>query len=85
MNTTVVTLDKLPYGVDAKIIEVAESSYACTLLTMGILPHVKISVLRSSPFGQSLYVKVGGTYVAMRKREGQSITVRPIKESTEDE
>jgi len=79
MNTTAVSLDKLPHGVDAKIIEVSESSYACTLLTMGILPNVTVCVLRSSPFGRSLYVKVGNNYVAMRKIESHSITVIPLK------
>lgn len=80
MNTKAVSLDKLPYGIEAQILEVTESSYACTLLTMGILPNVKISVLRCSPFGQSLYVKVGENYVAMRKKESRSISVLPINQ-----
>lgn len=79
MSNHPITLDLLPYGVSAKIIEVSETSYACTLLTMGILPNVTISVLRSSPFGQALYVKVGDNYIAMRRKESQSITVLPIK------
>jgi len=80
MNTEALTLDKLSHGVDAKIVEVSDSSYACTLLTMGILPNVKISVLRSSPFGQALYVKVGNNYIALRKEESKSITVVPVTE-----
>lgn len=75
MDNTDLTLDQIPMNTEVFIKQVKQTTYACTLLTMGMLPDVKVRILRKSPIGQSMYVKVGNNFVAMRKSECESIIV----------
>ncbi len=47
--------------------------YASKLLTMGILPNSKITVIRKSPFGDALYLQLEGQKLAIRNAEGLAI------------
>ena len=47
--------------------------YASKLLTMGILPNSKITVIRKSPFGDALYLQLDGQKLAIRNAEGLAI------------
>jgi len=46
---------------------------ACKLLTMGILPKSKITVIRKSPFGDALYLQMDTQKIAIRNSEGMAI------------
>lgn len=75
MNTADLTLDQIPINTEASITHLKQTTFTCTLLSMGMLPNTRVKVLRRSPIGQSMYVKVGSNFVAMRKSECQSIIV----------
>lgn len=44
---------------------------------LGLLPGVKIKVLRRAPLGDPVQIEVGGTLLAIRKKEAQHILVDP--------
>ena len=47
--------------------------YACKLLTLGILPKSKITLVRKSPLGDALYLQMDGQKIAIRNSEGSAI------------
>jgi len=46
---------------------------ACKLLTLGLLPKSRITLVRKSPLGDALYLQLDGHKIAIRKTEGLSI------------
>lgn len=46
---------------------------ACKLLTIGILPKSRVTVVRKSPFGDALYLQLDGQKIAIRNSEGLAI------------
>lgn len=46
---------------------------ACKLLTLGILPKSKVTVVRKSPLGDALYLQLDGHKIAIRNSEGLAI------------
>ena len=63
-------------------LEVGETGYvksfddldcACKLLTLGLLPKSRITLVRKSPLGDALYLQLDGHKIAIRKTEGLSI------------
>lgn len=46
---------------------------ACKLLTLGILPKSRVTVVRKSPLGDALYLQLDGQKIAIRKSEGLAI------------
>lgn len=46
---------------------------ACKLLTLGVLPKSKVTVVRKSPFGDALYLQLDGHKIALRNSEGLAI------------
>ena len=45
------------------------------LLDMGLLRRAIISVDRFAPFGDPVWVRIGGTQLALRRREAESVIV----------
>ena len=80
MNIDQFTLRDLHVGQRATIVTVSETSHACTLLSMGVKPHVEVLVIRISPFAGALYIKIGNNYMAIRKEEAQTIFVKILDE-----
>jgi len=70
------TVLDLRIGEQGVIKDLKEESMACTLLTLGITPETTVSLIRKSPLGASLCLKIGETYVAIRKKEAQSILLK---------
>jgi len=70
------TVLDLRIGEEGVIDQLGEESMACTLLTLGITPETRISLIRKSPLGSALCLKIGDTYVAIRKKEAQSILLK---------
>jgi len=73
MNRTVLDLK---VGEEGIISDFKEASVACRLLTIGIVPDSRISVIRKSPFGGALCLKLGETFVAVRKSEAKAIILQ---------
>jgi len=46
---------------------------ACKLITLGILPKSRVTVVRKSPFGDALYLQLDGHKIAIRNSEGLAI------------
>ena len=65
----------LKKGEESTVKSFSESSIACKLLTIGIVPKARIAMIRHSPFGGAACVQLGGTYIAVRKSEAQSILI----------
>jgi Fe2+ transport system protein FeoA len=71
-----VTLDKSPYGAQARVVSIAgEGAVAQRLMQMGVLPGVSISVVKSAPLGDPIQVRVRDYHLALRRLEAQTITV----------
>lgn len=50
-----------------------DAGYACKLLTLGMVPLSKVTLVRKSPFGGSLYIKMNKQYIAIRRSEAEAI------------
>lgn len=72
MSTEKTILD-LGIGEDGLIKKLHDIDCACKLLTLGILPKVRVEMMRKSPFGGTIYLKVGEHLVAMRESEARNI------------
>ncbi len=53
----------------------ADDGMACKLLTVGIIPETKISMVSKSPFGGAYCLKLGKTLIAIRKSEAKTIII----------
>ena len=47
--------------------------FACKLLTLGLLPKSKVTLMRKSPMGDALYLKLNNHQIAVRVSEAKSI------------
>lgn len=48
---------------------------ACKLLTLGILPESRVTLVRKSPFNDALYLQLDGQKIAIRNSEGLAILI----------
>lgn len=46
---------------------------ACKLMTLGLLPKSKVTLIRKSPFGDAMYLQLDGQKIAIRNSEGLAI------------
>ena len=75
------TLDKLPIGKKAKIIEVGgEGNLRCHLLDLGLIPHTELTVRKTAPLGDPIELYLRGYTVTIRKDDAAMIEVRPLDE-----
>lgn len=79
-----VTLGSLPPGARARIVEIAAgadgSDLHLRLYEMGFDEGVEVEVLHRAPLGgDPIAVQVGGTVVAMRRRDANLLTVALVK------
>jgi ferrous iron transport protein A len=67
--------DLRPYE-SAKAISFTDNELACKLTSMGLLPGTKIQMVRQSPLGDAVYIKIDdGLRIALRKEEAASIRI----------
>ena len=75
------TLDKLPIGKTARIIEVGgEKSLRCHLLDMGLIPHTEVTVRKAAPLGDPIEIFLRGYTMTIRKDDAAMIEVRMTEE-----
>lgn len=65
----------LMMGEEAIVKHFSDSSMACKLLTIGIIPDSRIALIRKAPFGGAYCLKLGNTFVAVRDKEARSIII----------
>jgi Fe2+ transport system protein FeoA len=70
-----ISLAALPEGHSATIAALEENAYTCKLLTLGLLPNARVTMVRKSPFGDAFYVKMQGYQLAVRKDEAMTIKI----------
>lgn len=58
---------------EATIKEFLDENAACRLLTLGVLPKMRIKLMQRSPFGGAICVKLGSTLIAIRNQEALNI------------
>ncbi|WP_369427763.1 FeoA family protein [Membranihabitans maritimus] len=73
-----ICLDHLEKNKAALIHNIKPSDCQCRLLELGFLPGRSVEVVRKSPFGNTLYVRVNTGCIALRKNEASCICVKPI-------
>ena len=70
---TILDLEK---GETAVVVKFTNELLSCKLLTLGILPDAKITMVRKAPFGGAYYLKLNGHNVAVRANEAASIIIK---------
>lgn len=69
------TVLDLKVGEEAVVKDFKEASVACNLLSIGIIPETRISLIRKAPFGGAVCLKLGQTFVAVRNNEAKAIVL----------
>ena len=70
------TVDELQVGEQSFIAQFDSARLEAKLLAMGILPGKPLEVIRRSALGHTLYIKVDGRLLALRKSEAACIQVK---------
>ena len=65
----------LKKGESAVISSFSSNDMAAKLHTLGLKPNEIVEMVRLSPLGQSLYLKINGQFIALRKEEANSIII----------
>jgi ferrous iron transport protein A len=74
-----ITLDKLPIGKEAVIVQVGgEGAFRLRLLDMGIIPKTKITVRKTAPMGDPIEIHIRNYELTLRLEDAGNITVKPI-------
>ena len=72
------TLDKLPIGKSAVIVQVGgEGALRCRLLDMGLIPGTSVTVPKAAPMGDPIEIHLRGYELTLRLEEAKQITVKP--------
>jgi ferrous iron transport protein A len=75
-NKNSLSLDRLPFGVRARVVAVRGSgAIARRLMEMGIVPGAPVRVIKAAPLGDPIEVRVRGYHLALRRSEARTIAV----------
>jgi Fe2+ transport system protein FeoA len=67
--------DLRPYE-SSRAISFTDTALACKLTAMGLLPGTKVMLVRESPLGDAVYIKIDdGLRIALRKEEAASVRI----------
>lgn len=71
------TLSSVAAGDHCVVIEIAaeQAELKSRLYALGIIPGTSLEILRFAPLGDPMQVKVGSSFVSIRKQEAKSIFV----------
>ena len=70
------TLTSVPIGSIARVVAVnGANRISRRLMEMGVIPGVRLEVLKAAPFGDPIEVRVRGYNLAMRRSEADAIEV----------
>lgn len=71
-----ITLNQIACRKSVRIERIEESSCSARLTEMGFLPGNTTTVIRKSPFGSTLYVKLNTSHIALRKKEAAQVIIQ---------
>ncbi len=72
------TLTSLLPGESGLVTRIIEGSFTCKLLSLGIIPKAKVSMVRKSPLGDAYYIKLENHQMAMRQSEADTIFIEKL-------
>jgi len=75
MKTTIANLN---VGERGRIEQIAVESIPLKLLEMGCLPGKEVKLIQIAPFSDPLYIKVNGSYLAIRKEVASKISITKL-------
>ena len=61
-----------------KVLQISESPLKQRLMSMGMIPGTKVTVLRSAPMGDPIAMGIRSYNLAMRREDAALITVEQI-------
>ncbi|ERJ95758.1 putative ferrous iron transport protein A [Selenomonas sp. oral taxon 892 str. F0426] len=61
-----------------KILQISESPLKQRLMSMGMIPGTKVTVLRSAPMGDPIAIGIRSYNLAMRREDAALISVEQI-------
>lgn len=72
-----ISLSKANAGDRCVVLEIAPQhlELKSRLYALGIIPGIALEILRFAPLGDPMQVKVGGSFVSIRKQEANAIIV----------
>lgn len=65
-------------GMVLKIVKIYESDLKQRMMTMGLIPGTKVTVLRSAPLGDPIAIGVRSYNLALRKADAERIEVQQV-------
>ena len=74
----VLTLKDGKPGMSLKILQIDESPLKQRLMSMGMIPGTKVTVLRSAPMGDPIAIGIRSYNLAMRREDAALISVEQI-------
>lgn len=74
----IVTILQLKVGQVAKVKKFHDLEATCKLISLGLVPNVRVEVIRKAPFGGALFVKIDHQYLAMRESEAASVEIEVL-------
>lgn len=72
------TLKDGKVGMELKIVSLENSDLKIRLMTMGLIPGTKVTVLRSAPFGDPMALRIRSYNLALRRADAEKITVEAV-------
>ena len=72
------TLKEAKTGMTVKIRNIGSTDLKERLMTMGLTPGTKVTILRSAPLGDPIAIGVRSYNLALRKRDAQYIEVEQV-------
>jgi Fe2+ transport system protein FeoA len=70
------TLNQLPVGASATVVDVAgDSALQQRLLEMGLIPGAALKVVRFAPLGDPIEIKIMGYSLSLRRSDAQHVQV----------
>lgn len=64
-------------GMTLKIQQIGDSALKERLMTMGLTPGTKVTVLRSAPLGDPIAISVRSYNLALRRADAAKVEVQP--------
>jgi Fe2+ transport system protein FeoA len=72
------TLKEGKTGMNLRILSLEDSPLKTRLMTMGLIPGTKVTVLRSAPFGDPMALRIRSYNLALRREDAGKITVEAV-------
>lgn len=72
------TLKEGKTSMNLRIVSLEDSPLKTRLMTMGLIPGTKVTVLRSAPFGDPMALRIRSYNLALRREDAGKITVEAV-------